>query len=269
MNKQSLKHSDVIVSFRASTQERADNLSVFLRYLDSTFVDYRVLIVEGDTAPRAPSQWFADERVCHHFVHSEGAFPKSLLYNTGAKLARSDVIIFNDADVMVQPAAFDAALGAVAANPRLHVSPFYHFVNVKNSAKQRFALSPSHQHFSDVVTDGSHPEYTVLSLGNVGGANVLNRSTFMSMGGFNSNMAGWGSEDGEFYVRWQRAGLEWYAIDFVALHLHHDNDNRDDLKKTEQTRANLRTELYAREMPEHELAQLTQELKAFFEVVRD
>lgn len=264
MLKQSLKNTDIVVSFRASTQERMDNLFTLLNYLDATFIDYRVLIVEGDVQSLLPLALLEDTRIKHIFVHATGAFPKSLLYNTGAKYAQSDVIIFHDSDLIINPEAFNVALNAVQKNSNLHVSPFYQVVNFSETAKKQFVQVPNYGYFKDFDLLDFNSEYKILSVGAVGGVNVLNRQKFMQMGGFNSNMIGWGSEDGEFYVRWQRAGLGWYAIDYVAFHLHHDVDHRDDLKLTKNAQSNLALELYTRTMPDEELAQLTNQLRGFF-----
>lgn len=104
-NKTSLLDAALIFTYRGATPDREANLDAMLQHIDLTFCDYRIILVESDIAPKFDWKKYGNKRIDYVFLYSDGAFHKSLLCNTGAKMAKSDVILFNDVDCILNPAA--------------------------------------------------------------------------------------------------------------------------------------------------------------------
>lgn len=253
-NKKSLHHATVIISFRAANFERLQNLTALINHFALTYVDYSILIVEGDESSKIPADILNQEHVTHHFIHAPDLFPKSLLYNTGVKLAQSELIIFHDCDMIVHPDAFMFCIEEAFKNPLLAICPFLEIINVSGAAKKEFIANPIYDYFSSIDRHDLPVDYVVMAERCVGGVTVLMRHKIIEMGGMNTRIVGWGSEDGEFCTRWTRAGFSWLSIDVPVFHLHHDAAKRDDWRITHQAQHNLRLEHQSMNMTETELA---------------
>jgi predicted glycosyltransferase involved in capsule biosynthesis len=56
----------------------------------------------------------------------------------------------------------------------------------------------------------------------VGGAFFVNRSKYIEAGLENENFYGWGLEDGERFVRWNKLGYKVQRVNGVLFHLSHE-----------------------------------------------
>ena len=152
MSKISLRHIDVIMSFRAATAERTENLYTILRHLDRTYTDYRLWLMEADKAPTFEWNQLQDPKVRHVFLHHTGQFPKSLLYNTGVRLASSPVICFHDADSISDPPTLKYCVDQLFdADGSDVLCPFHSMINVSGATKQAFVQEPDFARFSGVT----------------------------------------------------------------------------------------------------------------------
>ena len=103
-----------------------------------------------------------------------------------------------------------------------------------------------------------------MCTGAVGGVNVINREQFINAGGLNTEIIGWGSEDGEFCARTRHLGLNWVSLDYPAFHLHHDSINREHLIVNEQRLNNFKIEQFAMDATEEQIKKLVHTLRNFF-----
>jgi len=112
-NKISLRDIDLVVSYREANEERRENLYTVLAHLRHTYTDYRLWLLEAAAAPSFDWRRLGDPNIRHVFVPHDGPFPKSMLYNTGVRLARSPVVCFHDADSIAQPQSLRACVDAL------------------------------------------------------------------------------------------------------------------------------------------------------------
>ncbi len=139
------------------------------------------------------------------------AFSKSKTFNTGARVAKSNIIILHDGDMLVPEAYADEVL-------RCHEKG-YDFVSLKRFI---FYLSQiSSQALINKRSVAVYPEIEAISQNLRGGGScAISRSAYFEIGGFDERFAGWGGEDIEFLDRAKT--LKIYPYEYLPIiHLWH------------------------------------------------
>lgn len=265
MSKTSLRNIDIIMSFRAASEERTDNLYSVLRHLDHNHCDYRLWLMEADTSPKFEWQRVQDTKIRHVFLHHGGPFPKSLLYNTGVRLAASPVFCFHDADSIANPwhlrYSIDELLDQQISDV---ICPYLSIINVSGTSKQAFAAHADYEALATAYASGKAEDFCVLYASNNGCIGVFRKDAYMRIGGYDTAMEGWGGEDDELLVRARRLGVRWNSLHTPVFHLHHDSASRSALIERERDSANTRIVQEASAMPLEELERRASRLAAFF-----
>lgn len=262
-DKITLHNADVIMSYRGNTPDREDNLYAVLQHFDQTYTDYKVWVIEADAAPKFNWSRLSDPKVNHVFIPHTGAFPKALLYNTGAKLSRADVLIFNDVDCVSHPQTVSSCVHELIHFTAHDVlCPFWEMINVEGESKKQFLANPRYEMFSGINKDNLTPDTSVLYERNAGGIFIFRRKDFYRIGGLNTAFAGWGGEDSELLYRAKRLGLTWSVLSEPLFHLNHDSPNRDGWR--EQFIENSILGHESENMSIEELQKLADNLRQFF-----
>ncbi|MGL4767366.1 MAG: galactosyltransferase-related protein [Formosimonas sp.] len=265
-DKISLRNADIIMAYRGATPARAENLHTIIRHFDMTYCDYRILLMEADAAPTFDWRTLADPKVQHTFIANDGPFPKALLYNTGAKLASSPVLIFNDVDCIAEPNMLALCVFELLTYQAHDVlAPFMPMIDIAGELKQKFVANPSYAHLQGIDKDALIDGSTLLYERNAGGVFVFKRADFVRIGGLDGRFVGWGGEDNELLWRAQRLGLRWSSTPQPLFHLHHESANRPEWSGT--TNEGLNNGKMAEDvqtMPLDELNALVDELRQFF-----
>ena len=68
----------------------------------------------------------------------------------------------------------------------------------------------------------------------VGGAIFVNKQSYISSGMENLNFYGWGPEDGERFIRWEKLGYKIVNIDGPLFHLTHERGSDSKFRSIEQ-----------------------------------
>lgn len=268
----SLHGIEFVVSYREATSERSENLYGVLRHLAHTYCDYKLWLMEADESPRFEWKRLADPKIQHVFIPHSGAFPKSLLYNTGAKLCRSPVICFHDADCVSRPDYLVYCVqrmlseeGSDVLGGGLHaMCPFQSMINVAGELRLEFLRTPDFALFSGLGQGELPADANLLYPYNVGGVFLFRRQVYKQIGGCNPVFEGWGSEDNELFARALRLGVNWQVVPEPMAHLHHDSTSRASHMASELAQKNQFFEKGAWEMPLPELQALAQRLSGFF-----
>lgn len=265
-NKTSLHNADVIIAYRGGSADREENLNTVLRHFDLTYDNYRVLLLEADAAPRFKWSDFGDNKVHHIFVPHSGPFPKAMLYNMGAKLSSSAVLIFNDADCIAEPASLSvSAAELINFNAYDVLLPYMPVFDVNGGLKARFAAHPDFTMFGSIDKDHLVDGCKLLYERNAGGVIVFRRSDFIKVGGLNSKFVGWGGEDSELLWRSERLGLRWASLPPPLFHLNHASENRPEWGDiSNEGYENGQMANSTQTMPIEQLQALADELRQFF-----
>jgi hypothetical protein len=207
--------ASVILTYRQDDGgERRANLDAVLARL-AGLPGAETIVVEQDRAPTlGPAA--GTTRRSHVFAPNGGPFNKGWGFNVGARVARSAVLAFCDADLLVGD-SLDEALGLCARGYAV-AKPYVRMVDL--GREESCAVREGRA----AAIDGTRPgresigERIVLC----GGLFAIRRDAFVHLGGFDERFVGWGGEDDAMTIKVERARLSCVELDReVALHLHH------------------------------------------------
>ncbi|KPU94812.1 hypothetical protein APR50_20575 [Variovorax paradoxus] len=263
--KTSLRDIDIIVSYREANEERRENLYTVLAHLARTYTDYRLWLLEAAAVPSFDWSRLGDPNIRHVFVPHDGPFPKSMLYNTGVRLARSPVICFHDADSIAMPWAMRACVDALLEGPDSDaLCPYWSVINIAGALKQDFMADPDHARLAAIDPKNLPEDAIVLYPNANGGIVFFKRGEYIRVGGYNARLEGWGGEDDELLRRASRLGVRWHSMDVPLFHLHHDSASRQEHKEGIRDTQNQRAPEAIVDMSQDEVEALARELSGFF-----
>jgi GT2 family glycosyltransferase len=199
----------VVIPYRATDAWRDRSLQYVADHLGVVFPDARVT--------------FADD--------PNATFNRGRALNAGVRGAGGDALILADADLWVPSAALRYAVSVVAEYGM--VVPFDHLVGLDHVATERVYEAVS-------APDSVWPDEAVeldWRRRSVGGCNIMRRSVFEAVGGFDERFEGWGSEDLAFEAAVSTLGGPVGWVPARAVHLWHPTDPS---RGTELPEANAR-----------------------------
>ena len=201
----------VIIGHRG--RERLPHLLMTLRSIASqTDVKLECIVVEQSVhieIQDALPEWV-------RYVHTKPGDPgmrynRSWTFNVGAKMARGELLILHDNDMLVPPIYARDLLGKMVQG--------FEVINLK---RYIFYLSQNHTQRifdKDCLVFDIAPDIVLQNL-EAGGSLALKRDAYFSIGGFDEEFIGWGGEDIEFWERTQV--LKTYTYGFIpVIHLWH------------------------------------------------
>lgn len=211
--------ASVILTYReGATPDRRRNLCATLAWLART-PGCDVVVVEQDRLPRLAGD--LPHPACRMlFAYNPGPFNKSWGLNVGARAATGPVMVFSDADVVV-----DGMLARAIAlcRERYHVvKPYRHLVDLTPQETDRVRAGA--YDFQPERDRHAPPNREAVSevLALCGGMFAIRAEAFARLGGWDERFRGWGGEDDAFTYKVQRARLPTVELDErAALHLWH------------------------------------------------
>ncbi len=167
-----------------------------------------------------------------------GSFNKSLALNVGSSLATSSHLCFLDADVVISPTLLDQLRARATGDTFSTVRDVVESQLVGQTSET--ALSETSQHLAFTLRDGRRARILISRTGyrqprRTGpGLVCLSRRHFVSVGGMNAELKGWGWEDLDLIIRLSlKLGLKRREHGSV-IHLTHT----DRVRLKEQDRRN-------------------------------
>lgn len=176
-------------------------------------VGIECLVVEQSEEPEVKNLIPSWVRYVHTPLRSpDQPYNRAWAFNVGAELARTELLIFHDNDMLV-PQHY-------AAEITRHRTNGYEVINVK-----RFIFYLHKNHSKKILSSGSldlsiAPEVVVQN-SEAGGSFAIERPAFFSIGGFDENFVGWGGEDNEFWERAETRAVWPYGY-MPIVHLWHE-----------------------------------------------
>ncbi len=197
-----------------SYKHRPDRLNHLRRVLDwiNGFTGVEVIVVEQDKHSKIGNL----KLKCKHiFLKNDGIFNKSWSYNVGAKYAKSDIIVFGDSDILMNPNDLISALGAMDKYDV--ISPY----NVVLDLEQAESSLPLDKIVS--ITRPGRGELDHQKINLTGGIALFKRDALFKIGGWCELFTGWGGED-DFQTLKVQKFLSWCELKAKCYHLYHTRD---------------------------------------------
>ena len=206
-----MKNISIVIPLRVDSQEREANLRCVLQYLSNfDFVDIDIL--EADTKRRF--FYPANNQIRYRFIYDEEAvFYRTKYLNQLLKKASHSIVGVWDTDVIIPEKQLLQAIEYIC-NGYIMSFPYdgdFRFLTPAESEKVR----------KNIVNLDMEQGYRLLGRPSVGGAFLVNRDLYISVGGENESFYGWGPEDVERVKRLEILELTIARVRGSLYHLYH------------------------------------------------
>jgi len=248
MKKHDLQNITFCVFARIDNEERADNLKAMVNFYRQYGKNVKFIISEDGLVPKVPNIIDLTEDDVYTFNYSNTEWKKCEGYNKCIKLAKTNILVFNDVDAIIHPSQLlEAASLLDKDNDAGLIYPFNGlFLCTDSALKQKFIqnkydyevlankfptelneyngnvgpnLELYYQHvnktYNDVLVGHVHSK---------GGCVMGRRDNIIRCNGYNPLFKGWGYEDDEFPGRVSGLGFMVGRLPGVkkpCWHLHH------------------------------------------------
>jgi len=187
-------------------KHQSDRIIPFKRVIEwiSGFANIEIVIVEQDKNSKLVDLTFKGQ---HIFLESELPFNKAWAYNVAIKRTQSPILIFADADVIMNPNDLIESLGALESHDCV--------IPISNLIK--LDLGETHQDLNTILKinrPGSKRSMT-------DGMSIFKRSAIERIGGWNEDIIGHGYVN-KFQDMKIRRLLSYKEMNSNAYHFHHN-----------------------------------------------
>ena len=201
--------------------DRFNNLKKVLEWVNG-FVGADVIIVEQDSHSKIEH---LNLKARHIFVKNDTHYNRSWAFNIGIKNAKSNIIIFTDSDIIMDPNEFILSLKQIENYDM--VSPY----------KSVLDLQPNEVNLTipdlKKITRAGRGETDNQQINICGGMSIFRKDSIMRIGGWCEDFWSWGGED-DYLAMVVKKYLTYREMDFRCYHLYHNRDapNPEQYKKT-------------------------------------
>ena len=199
-----------VIGYRHSP-DRLNNLKRVLDWING-FANVDVILVEQDTHSKISH---LPLKARHIFLKSDKPYNKSWGFNVAVKNAKSDIIVFADSDLIMNPNEFIEAVKLLDK---------YEMVNPYSSV---IDLQPNESNFQLeqllAINRSGRGETDHQKVPLCGGICIFRKSAILRIGGWNESFMGWGAED-DFQSHKVKNFLSWTECKNKCYHLYHSRE---------------------------------------------
>lgn len=195
-------------------RHKPDRLNNLRRVLDwiNGFQGVDVIVIEQDKHSKISH---INLKCRHIFLKSNQPYNKSWAFNVATKMAKSNIIVFADSDLIMNPSDFIEGLKMLETHEM--VNPYKSVVD----------LTPEENGLSiDALTKIDRPgrgETDHQKVPLCGGICMFRKDAINKIAGWNEQFIGWGAED-DFVSLKVHHFLNWKQMDFKCYHLFHSRE---------------------------------------------
>ena len=206
-----LNELTIIIPVKIDSDDRLSNLDIVVNYLQSN-VTSNIIVCEQDIEPKLEGRY-----TCKYmYIKMGNNFNKSKSINTAAKVTKTPVLAVYDTDAIV-------TVGQLVKATKVILDKHAHVVYPYDG---KFYDVPKKYHNILKETGDLNAvnldECKLFNNNSVGGAVLFDTDVFLRYGGANEKFEGWGYEDNELYVRFQKVGCLIGRTTRPLLHLTHE-----------------------------------------------
>jgi len=200
----------VIIAYK-HRNDRIHNLRRVLDWLYG-FGRIEIIIVEQDKKPKLPD--FPIKGIKYIFTKSNTPFNKSHAFNVGLKYATTDVIVFGDCDLIMDPHKFIDGLKLLEQYEC--VSPYSRVIDL-NPNEVNLTLEQM-----NMINRPGRGETDIQKICLSGGIIMYRKEAIYKIGGWEEQFIGWGAED-DFQSHKSKNLLSCYEqMSTTCYHLWHE-----------------------------------------------
>lgn len=221
-----LSETTFITFVKLDNEARIKNLCAMVNFYRKHCENTHHILIEEDTHPKLPDHIDIDNNTTYIFTKNNGEWRKCEGYNRGIKLAKTQYLIFNDVDVIINPPQILETIEKLKSPKSGLLYPFNGlFLCVTDKVKDEFTNTLDYndldKHFPSLVSeyDGINvePAYAYANktegevlighINSTGGCVMGRRDVMIKCNGYNPNFVGWGYEDDEVPWRITKLGF--------------------------------------------------------------
>ena len=210
-----------VIPIRFDSKERYNNLLVVIDSL-LTIKNSEVIILEADTISKFDKNR-CNDKVQHHFIEdNDPVFYRTKYINILLKLSSNPIVGIWDADVIFPKEQIEESIRQIKEGNAIMSFPYNgHFYVLTPFISDTFRKK------RDFCVFDEQKDKISLSFGtySVGGAFVVNKDVYCSIGGENERFYGWGAEDFERVKRLEILGQKIHRSAGRLYHLFHPRNN--------------------------------------------
>ncbi len=205
-------NSSVVIFYIRDSDDRELNLHILLDFYYKHFNNFQMLLVEQ---PLDTTFSCSNYKHIQHIVLGGDIPNKNLAYNEGIKAATHENMIFNDVDVIFDPDNIAECLNIINSDKNIHFTQPSdgHSINIFANARDKFKTNLDIEYLKSLidrnkynVSNHTNANTKVCNVTAPGGGYVCNKSELIKMNGFNPGFKGWGWEDAETILRFEKMG---------------------------------------------------------------
>jgi len=195
-------------------RHKPDRLNNLRRVLDwiNGFMGAEVILIEQDKHSKISH---LNLKCKHIFLKSKKPYNKSWAFNVATKMAKSNVIVFADSDLVMNPNDFIESLKMLEKYEM--VNPYRSVVDLN---QQESGLNLEQMISIDRPGRGETDHQKVPLCG---GICIFRKEAINKIGGWNENFIGWGAED-DFVSLKVKNYLNWTEMPNRCYHLFHNRE---------------------------------------------
>lgn len=202
-----------IIGYR-HRNDRLNNLRRTLEWING-FTGVQVILVEQDKHSKIEHL----KLPCNHiFIKSKMPYNRSWSFNVGLKYAKTNVIVFSDSDLIMNPT--DLINGLRALENYDMVSPYSSVLDLTPQES-----SQPLENLIKIERPG-RGETDNQKINICGGISMFRKEAILKIGGWPEEFVGWGGEDDFLTIKVQNF-LKWSELKGKCFHLYHDRQAPD------------------------------------------
>lgn len=224
-------------------RHKPDRLQNLRRVIDwiNGFQGVDLIIVEQDSHSKISH---LNLKCRHLFLKTKKPYNKSWSFNYATKLAKSNIIVFADSDLIMDPNSFIEGLKSLEQFEM--VNPYKSVVDL-NQQESSLPLEQMVQINRPGRGETDHQKVPIC-----GGICMFRKDAINRIGGWNENFIGWGAEDDFVSLKVQHF-LNWKQLEHKCYHLYHNRE----APKMEDYQRNLNLLQQLTNLPKEELWKLS------------
>jgi hypothetical protein len=196
-----------IIGYKHTT-DRLNNLKRVLDWING-FVGVEVLLIEQDKHSKISHLGL---KAKHIFLKTDKPYNKSWAFNYATKISNSNIIVFADSDLIMNPNSFIDGLKMLEQHEM--ISPYKSVIDLNGQE----STLPIENIISIDRPGRGETDHQKVPL--CGGICMFRKESIIKIGGWPEEYSGWGGED-DFLTKKVQSFLSWNELDNKCYHLYH------------------------------------------------
>ena len=224
-----------IFTYRQIAPDRYQNLLTTLEWLNTVPGDFELVVVEQDDTPKLKLPNHYKFPIVHEHVYNADLFNRSWGFNIATQIAKNDIVMFADSDMIVPQHAITEAVSLMESGDLTSAKPFNRIIDL--SAAQVKTLDPT-QNIAELNFSKGEHNPTRGGWCYCSGIVGYTKEALKAMHGWDERFEGWGGEDNIQFLK-TRFYAKHRMLKYNCYHLYHSRGKLNGTNKHPKYRRNL------------------------------